>query len=89
MIPGSILGDSCVENLNERNSVSDNSRSKAPKRPWLREEDQLIREYVMDYGARNWTRIASRIPGRHGKQCRERWFNHLDPNINKANWCKD
>ncbi len=26
------------------------------------------------------------IAGRSGKQCRERWHNHLDPNINKTNW---
>lgn len=24
--------------------------------------------------------------GRLGKQCRERWFNHLDPSINKGPW---
>lgn len=23
------------------------------------------------------------IPGRTGKQCRERWHNHLDPNVRK------
>lgn len=33
-----------------------------------------------------WSTIASRLPGRIGKQCRERWFNHLDPNINRAEW---
>lgn len=26
------------------------------------------------------------LPGRIGKQCRERWFNHLDPAINKGDW---
>ncbi|RYY81178.1 hypothetical protein EON63_15980, partial [archaeon] len=24
--------------------------------------------------------------GRIGKQCRERWHNHLNPDINKAPW---
>jgi hypothetical protein len=27
--------------------------------------------------------IANHLPGRIGKQCRERWYNHLDPNVNK------
>ena len=27
--------------------------------------------------------MADHIPGRIGKQCRERWYNHLDPTINK------
>jgi hypothetical protein len=30
--------------------------------------------------------IAERIPGRIGKQCRERWTNHLDPNLKKGGW---
>ena len=29
-----------------------------------------------------WSELAHRMPGRHGKQIRERWVNHLDPNIN-------
>lgn len=30
--------------------------------------------------------IAKHLPHRKGKQCRERWFNHLDPNIKKGDW---
>lgn len=26
------------------------------------------------------------LPGRLGKQCRERWFNHLDPTVKKTEW---
>ena len=33
-----------------------------------------------------WSEIAAQLPGRLGKQCRERWFNHLDPAINKGEW---
>merc|ERR1712178_153403 len=33
-----------------------------------------------------WTDIAEKIPGRVGKQCRERWANHLDPTLKKGNW---
>jgi hypothetical protein len=29
------------------------------------------------------------LPGRIGKQCRERWFNHLDPSIKKGDWATD
>jgi hypothetical protein len=41
---------------------------------------------VEEYGAKNWTKIAKHIPQRQGKQCRERWFNHLDPHIKKGEW---
>ena len=42
---------------------------------------------------KKWSKVAvelnqatkSRI-FRHGKQCRERWNNHLDPKMNKAAW---
>jgi len=30
--------------------------------------------------------VAKNLPGRIGKQCRERWHNHLDSNINKHKW---
>jgi hypothetical protein len=30
--------------------------------------------------------LAYSIPGRTGKQCRERWCNHLCPDINKSSW---
>ena len=30
--------------------------------------------------------MADYLPGRTGKQCRERWCNHLCPNINKSPW---
>jgi myb proto-oncogene protein len=39
----------------------------------------------------NWTDIAEKVndaldTDRSGKQCRERWQNHLRPNIKKGNW---
>ena len=40
-------------------------------------------------GAKNWTQVAKSLPGRIGKQCRERWHNHLDPNITKRKWTVD
>jgi hypothetical protein len=36
-----------------------------------------------------WSAIADRLPGRIGKQCRERWFNHLDPSIKRGEWSED
>ena len=35
-------------------------------------------------GAKKWSQIASELTGRTGKQCRERWHNHLNPDINKS-----
>jgi myb proto-oncogene protein len=41
------------------------------------------------YGTKRWLLVASHLNGRTGKQCRERWLNHLDPSINKGPWSPD
>ena len=55
------------------------------KGPWTSEEDEIIVTAINE-GVTRWSDIAARIPGRIGKQCRERWFNHLDPNLRKTPW---
>ncbi|RWW62415.1 hypothetical protein BHE74_00030457, partial [Ensete ventricosum] len=56
------------------------------KGPWTPEEDEKIISLVAKYGATKWSIIAKSLPGRIGKQCRERWHNHLDPTIKKDAW---
>lgn len=56
------------------------------KGPWTDQEDAMITKLVGDIGANKWTIISKQLPGRIGKQCRERWFNHLHPSINKDPW---
>ncbi len=55
------------------------------KGPWTKDEDDTIVDCI-NGGVTKWSEIAAKIPGRIGKQCRERWFNHLDPNIKKGGW---
>ena len=52
--------------------------------PWLLTEDNELRELIDQHGTGNWTNIAEFLPGRSGKQCRERWHNHLNPGIKKV-----
>ncbi|OWZ04758.1 Myb-like DNA-binding protein [Phytophthora megakarya] len=47
---------------------------------WSPHEDDLLRRLVATE-QKNWGDVASKIPGRTSKQCRERWHNHLDPQI--------
>lgn len=56
------------------------------KGPWSKEEDETLRRLVETMGPRNWSSIAKNLPGRIGKQCRERWHNHLNPQIKKDRW---
>lgn len=65
---------------------------------WSSEEDSKLVELVKINGSKKWTVLATllnktfqsafnhadegRRGSRSGKQCRERWYNHLDPRIN-------
>lgn len=53
------------------------------------QEDMKIVELVKQYGAKKWTIISKHLVGRIGKQCRERWHNHLNPDINKSPWTNE
>ncbi|XP_011087133.1 transcription factor MYB52-like [Sesamum indicum] len=51
---------------------------------WRPAEDEKLRELVERYGPHNWNAIAQNLHGRSGKSCRLRWFNQLDPRINRS-----
>ncbi|KAE8719395.1 Transcription factor MYB44 [Hibiscus syriacus] len=75
------------ENPNE-NAVSgketDSGHSKLCARGhWRPAEDTKLKELVALYGPQNWNLIAEKLEGRSGKSCRLRWFNQLDPRINR------
>lgn len=53
---------------------------------WSKEEDKKLTSLVLANGAKDWTKIANKLPGRIGKQCRERWHHHLNPNVIKKKW---
>jgi Myb-like DNA-binding domain len=59
------------------------------KGPWTSDEDSIVTELVKTHGTKKWSHIARQLNGRLGKQCRERWYNHLDPNINKGEWTEE
>ncbi|EKX48900.1 hypothetical protein GUITHDRAFT_68537 [Guillardia theta CCMP2712] len=59
------------------------------KGPWGKDEDDVVIRLVGQYGPKRWSLIASNLPGRTGKQCRERWHNQLDPNIKREEWTEE
>jgi len=66
--------------------------AKGSRRHWAQEEDEAIKALILLHGTKSWTLIAELLRnehgvlGRSGKQCRERWHNHLDPDIVKKPW---
>ena len=49
----------------------------------------MIISLVEKLGPKKWSQIASHLKGRIGKQCRERWHNHLNPHVNKQPWSEE
>jgi len=57
----------------------------------LKEEDRALITAMNSLGSTDgykvrWRAVADLLPGRNGKQTRERWFNHLDPELYKGPW---
>ena len=65
---------------------SESDELAAKRRPWNTDEDEHLRQLVEVYGIKSWAQIATRLNNRNGKQCRERWRNHLRPELNKGDW---
>ena len=59
------------------------------KGPWTPEEDAMVVQLVAEHGQKKWSFIARQLQGRLGKQCRERWYNHLSPDIKKGRWTEE
>ncbi|KAF2280129.1 ketoacyl-synt-domain-containing protein [Westerdykella ornata] len=57
---------------------------------WTPEEDEILLQQVTLLSTQNkvkdWTAIASAIPGRSNKDCRKRWCNHLVGGLRKGPW---
>ena len=66
--------------------IDDDSDMPAKRRPWSPDEDDHLRQLVDQYGIKSWAQIATNLRNRNGKQCRERWRNHLRPELNKGDW---
>lgn len=49
-------------------------------------EDELLKMIAWRYGAKNWILIASMIPGKTARQCRDRYMNYLAPGLCHSEW---
>ncbi|GAB4859972.1 hypothetical protein Ancab_011451, partial [Ancistrocladus abbreviatus] len=59
------------------------------KGKWTEEEDRTLIKLVEEHGVKKWAKIAENLIDRGGKQCRERWHNHLQPDIKKDSWSEE
>ena len=71
-------------------------KQRVPRTPWDAEHDKMLQGLVEELGVGAWPEIARRLnlaaphlPERVGKQCRERWFNHLSPTVSHVDFSPD
>lgn len=51
---------------------------------WSKKEDELLQKAVEKFGNYHWTQCAFFVSSRTAKQCRDRWCNHLRPDLDKS-----
>lgn len=61
-----------------------NSRKK-----FTAEEDELLKKLVEKFGCKKWESIALEMPGRTGRQCRDRYKNYLVPGYFNGQWTQE
>lgn len=67
--------------------ASSSSNTLRIPRLWTPKEDKLLLNSITLMNNRlHWPKIAVDIPGRTGKQCRERYLNHLGPHLKHTGW---
>ncbi|KAE8706705.1 Transcription factor MYB98 [Hibiscus syriacus] len=69
--------------------IRDVNKTNLVKGQWTPQEDRLLIHLVQRHGIKRWSQIAKLLKGRVGKQCRERWHNHLRPDIKKDSWSEE
>uniref|UniRef100_A0A2N9HYE6 Uncharacterized protein n=1 Tax=Fagus sylvatica TaxID=28930 RepID=A0A2N9HYE6_FAGSY len=75
--------------MNMRKASKAQKKTNIIKGQWTPQEDRLLVQLVDRIGIKKWSQIAKLLTGRVGKQCRERWHNHLRPDIRKDNWSEE
>ena len=60
------------------------------KHIWKADQDaqleRLVAAMTAEGGKMRWSAVGKQMVGRSGKQCRERWHNHLSPDVDKSDW---
>jgi hypothetical protein len=49
-------------------------------------EDRHLKDVIESFGCEDWGQVASYMPDRNSRQCRERWNNYVNPAIMKMPW---
>ena len=62
---------------------------KIVKSKFTPEEDKILLSLVQNATDVDWSFIASQLPNRNPRQCRERWQNYLNPDLKAQIWTEE
>lgn len=71
--------------MNTKNESAAKDRSSIRKK-FTAAEDELLKQLVEKFGTKKWESIAECMPGRTGRQCRDRYRNYLIPGFFNGQW---
>ena len=60
-----------------------------PHCKWSKEEDEKLKELIIEYGENDWRHLAKKMEGRNSRQCRERWNYYLNPRLKHGKWTEE
>ena len=77
--------------LNEKDDSEKNEKNEknSSYKKFSEQEDYILRNVVNSFGAKNWRFIASMIPNKTARQCRDRYMNYLAPGFVHSDWTKE
>ncbi len=71
----------------DKNLSSSGTKKKSGPKTWSKEEDTALLTMVQKMRMPiKWSLVAQSMPDRTGKQCRERYVNHLNPRLKSCDW---
>jgi len=69
-----------------KDSMNFGKSFKQPKAKFSKEDDMRLIHLVRSMPHPDWFWISKQMINRNPRQCRERWFNYLDPSLHKGDW---
>lgn len=78
-----------TSNLEDIDLSSEDLMQDYKRGTWTREEDELLLSGIKKFGYGRWKEIATAIPGRKGKQLKQRWDNTLAAKYVDQEWLRN
>jgi hypothetical protein len=84
-----VFPDNVPSRANSSSPTSPSPGFYTPHAKFSAQEDAKLTSLVAALGTDGWSHIAAEMGTKNVRQCRERWFNYLSPELNTAPWTRE